>query len=222
MHVHYLYTTLLIIFASLEVSLSLTDPFVAWVEELHERSRGSFRINDLSRLLVESQFTQNTSCHTLDVIQWRIQQLQGQKTDVYYTLTMSDGGQRLYNPAPIHMHKITHNTVERCKSYLNKQRNGVHVGNGGFVHWISGHDMQSTSGALHDLLHSHPILRERGKKDILVIRWQNSRLYIVFRAKKMWIVENLTILVLIPLDDFGYLILFLFFFVAILMNNNII
>lgn len=71
-----------------DVSLSLTNSFITGMEKLHERCTGSFRINDLSRLFIKSQFTQNTSCHTLDVIQWRIQQLQGQKTDVYYTLSM--------------------------------------------------------------------------------------------------------------------------------------
>ncbi len=176
-----------IFLAYLDASLSLTDPFVAGVEELHERSRSSFRINDLSRLFVESQFTQNTSCHTLDVIQWRIQQLQRQKTDVYYTLTMSDGGQRLYKPAPIHTLKKAYNTVERCKSYLNKQRNGVHAGDGGSVNRISGHDMQSTNAALHNLLHSHSILRERERERerkghfVNSVR-QNSSLYVVFCA----------------------------------------
>lgn len=63
-----------------QMFLPLTNAFIAGVQELHERSTGSLSVNDLSRLFIKSQFTQNTSCHTLDVVHWWIQQLQTEKT----------------------------------------------------------------------------------------------------------------------------------------------
>ncbi len=140
---------------------------------------------------------------------------------VYYTLTMSDGGQKLYKPAPINTHKKAYNTVERCKSYLNKQRNGVHAGDGGSVNRISGHDMQSTNAALHNLLHSHSILRERERKGHFVnsVTTVVCTLYSVLKNGNCREFNNS------GFDSsqcFSYFTILLMTCLALLRNNNII
>lgn len=87
-----------------------------------------------------------------------------QKSIIHWPCQME--GKDCTNPLP-YIRINAHNTVERCKSYLNKQRNGVHAGDFVSVSRISGHDLQSPSAAFHDLLHSHSILREREKRTFL-------------------------------------------------------
>ncbi|TNN85820.1 hypothetical protein EYF80_004067 [Liparis tanakae] len=54
----------------------LTNALVTGVQQLSEGCSGSFSFNCLCSFLVLSQFTQHTCCHTLDVLHWRIQQLE--------------------------------------------------------------------------------------------------------------------------------------------------
>ena len=44
--------------------------------------------------------------------------------------------------------------------YLYKQWDGLHVGNAGSVDGVSGHDVQGSCAALHNLLHSHTVLKQ--------------------------------------------------------------
>lgn len=54
----------------------LTDALVTGMQQLGEGCSGSFGFDRLCGFLVLSQFTQHTSCHTLDILHWRIQQLE--------------------------------------------------------------------------------------------------------------------------------------------------
>ena len=64
---------------TLNVSLSaciLTNAFITGMQQLSERCSGSFSFDCLCSFLVLSQFTQHTGSHTLDILHWRIQQLE--------------------------------------------------------------------------------------------------------------------------------------------------
>lgn len=54
----------------------LTDALVAGVQQLSEWCGRSFSLNCFCGFLVLCQLTQHTCCHTLDVLHWRIQQLE--------------------------------------------------------------------------------------------------------------------------------------------------
>lgn len=54
----------------------LTNALVTGVQQLSEGCGGSFSFDCLGSFLVLSQFTQHTCCHTLDILHWRIQQLE--------------------------------------------------------------------------------------------------------------------------------------------------
>lgn len=76
-----------------------------------------------------------------------------------------------------------------CRSveifYLNKQWNGVHARNNVSVLWISGQDMQSTGAALHNLLHSHAILK---RTDLLVnLKTESQSIRIIWTLRAWYV-----------------------------------
>lgn len=56
--------------------MSLTDPLIVGVQQLHERCRRSLCIYELCGLFVQCQLAQHTRGHSLHVFHIRVQQLQ--------------------------------------------------------------------------------------------------------------------------------------------------
>lgn len=53
-----------------------TYALVVGVQQLHQRSRRSLAVDNLSWLLVQGQLTQNARRHTLHVVHWRVKELE--------------------------------------------------------------------------------------------------------------------------------------------------
>lgn len=62
----------------------LTNAFISRVKQLCEWCSCSFCLNGLSCLLILGQLTQDTCSYTLDVLNGRVQQLVGVKTQLRF------------------------------------------------------------------------------------------------------------------------------------------
>lgn len=72
---------------------------------------------------------------------------------------------------------------------LHKQWNGIQFSDEGSICFISGQDMQCSCATFHNLLHSHTILREGKRRDVVKEDLETETAGFETRINKSWVTQ---------------------------------